>query len=107
MQTEQQEQQDDQEQYSIANVEKKVKELKNAVLKIGYEILSKMDKKEDVPPELLAEQSLTEKQHTIFNKMLNQIKKDTGFKAGDPFSEIMHTLSEVKMGMADIQQKIN
>lgn len=93
--------------YSIANVEVKVKELKNAVLKIGYEILNKMDKGEDVPPELLAEQSMKEKQHTIFNKMLNQIKKDSGFKSGDPFSEIMHTLSEVKMGMADIQQKIN
>lgn len=93
--------------YSIANVEIKVKELKNAVLKIGYEILNKMDKGEDVPPELIAEQSMKEKQHNIFNKMLTQIKKDSGFKSGDPFSEIMNTLSEVKMGMADIQQKIN
>lgn len=93
--------------YSIAKVEIKVKELKNAVLKIGYEILNKMDKGEDVPPELIAEQSMKEKQHTIFNKMLSQIKKDSGFKPGDPFSEIMSGLSDVKMGMADIQQKLN
>ena len=103
--TQNQEQQD--EQYSIANVEKKVKELKNAVLKIGYEILFKMDNGEEVPSELIAEQSLKEKQHTLFNKMLGQMKKDTGFKSGDPFSEIMHSLSDVKMGMAAIQQKIN
>lgn len=96
-----------QEEYSIVTVEKKVKELKNAVLKIGYEILSKMDKNEDIPPELIAEQSLKEKQHTLFNKILGQMKKDSGFKGGDAFSEIMNTLSEVKMGMADIQQKIN
>lgn len=97
----------EEEQYSIANVEKKVKELKNAVLKIGYEILSKMDKGEEIPPELMAEQSLKEKQHVLFNKILGQMKKDSGFKGGDPFSEIMHSLSDVKMGMAAIQQKIN
>ena len=59
--------------YNIANVEKKVKELKNAVLKISYEIPNKMDKGDEVPIELIAEQSLKEKQHTIFNKMLVNI----------------------------------
>lgn len=93
--------------YSIADVEKKVKELKNAVLKIGYEILSKMDKQEEIPPELMAEQSLMEKQHTIFNKMLNQLKKDNGHKKGNPYDEILTGLGEVKVAMADIQQKIN
>ena len=59
--------------YNIANVEKKVKELKNAVLKISYEIPNKMDKGDEVPIALIAEQSLKEKQHTIFNKMLVNI----------------------------------
>lgn len=93
--------------YSIADVEKKVNELKNAVLKIGYEILSKMDKGEEVEPALMAEQSLTEKQHTIFNKMLNQMKKSSAYKGSSPMDEILNGISQVKVAMADIQQKIN
>ena len=58
---------------SIANVEKKVKELKNTVLKISYEIPNKMNKGDEVPIALMAEQSLKEKQHTLFNKMLDNI----------------------------------
>lgn len=95
--------------YSIVAIEKKIAELNASVVKLGFDIISRMDKHEEIPEDLLANQKIMEKQSSALSKALSSMRKaeSAGINKKTGIEAIFSEIGQIKLSMAGIQQKLN
>lgn len=93
--------------YNIAGVENTVKEIQNKLLKISYDVLARINRKEPVPPEVFEEQSMYKQQLTIWTKTLSDMKKAAPKGGEDNLQFLFNQIKNIELGVGEIKQKIS
>lgn len=93
--------------YNIAGVENTVKEIQNKLLKISYDVLARINRKEPVPPEVFEEQGMYKQQLTIWTKTLSDMKKAAPKGEDNSMQMLFNQMESIKLGVGEIKQKIS
>lgn len=92
--------------YTVPGVQKTVTEIQHQVLSISYDVLARMNRNEEVPPEVLEKQTMLKGQLTLWTKILSDLQKSEKGNERGGMGALMADMQSVKLGVAAIQQKI-
>jgi hypothetical protein len=96
---------EEQKDYTI-ELEATVLSLRQRFLKLGYDIMEKFEKGELPSKEIIAEKKFLLSQYNDFNKILKDVKKNSGGGEGSMY-DLLKSFKKIELGVAEIQQKIN